>query len=49
MTELLYQTDSYLKDFEALVTDVDLENHGLVLDRTAFYPGGGASRPIQAS
>jgi misacylated tRNA(Ala) deacylase len=41
MTQLLYQTDSYLKDFEALVTAVDLENHGLVLDRTAFYPGGG--------
>jgi misacylated tRNA(Ala) deacylase len=41
MTELLYQTDSYLKDFQALVTGVDLENHGLILDRTAFYPGGG--------
>jgi misacylated tRNA(Ala) deacylase len=41
MTELLYQTDSYLNNFEALVTAVDLENHGLVLDRTAFYPGGG--------
>jgi misacylated tRNA(Ala) deacylase len=41
MTELLYQTDSYLKDFEARITDVDLDNHGLILDRTAFYPGGG--------
>jgi misacylated tRNA(Ala) deacylase len=41
MTELLYQTDSYLNDFEAQVTAVDLENRGLVLDRTAFYPGGG--------
>jgi len=41
MTELLYQTDSYLKDFDAVVTDVDAQNHGLVLDRTAFYPGGG--------
>ncbi len=41
MTELLYQTDSYLKDFEALVTGIDLDNHGLVLDKTAFYPGGG--------
>jgi misacylated tRNA(Ala) deacylase len=41
MTELLYQTDSYLNNFEALVAAVDLENHGLVLDRTAFYPGGG--------
>lgn len=41
MTELLYQTDSYLKEFTAVVTDVDIENHGVVLDRSAFYPGGG--------
>jgi misacylated tRNA(Ala) deacylase len=41
MTELLYQTDSYLNHFEALVTALDQENHGLVLDQTAFYPGGG--------
>jgi misacylated tRNA(Ala) deacylase len=39
MTELLYVTDAYLKTFEANVTDqVD---GGVVLDRTAFYPGGG--------
>ncbi|MDX1662622.1 MAG: alanyl-tRNA editing protein [Candidatus Promineifilaceae bacterium] len=39
MTELLYQTDAYLKEFEATVADhVD---GGVVLDRTAFYPGGG--------
>jgi misacylated tRNA(Ala) deacylase len=39
MTELLYTTDSYLQTFEAKVTAVtDL---GVVLDRTAFYPGGG--------
>jgi misacylated tRNA(Ala) deacylase len=41
MTELLYQTDSYLKDFSATVTSVDAENRAIVLDRTAFYPGGG--------
>ncbi len=41
MTELLYQTDSYLREFEAVVTEVDVDNHGVVLDRTAFYPGGG--------
>ena len=41
MTELMYQTDSYIKDFEAVVTEVDEENHGVALDRTAFYPGGG--------
>lgn len=41
MTELLYQTDSYLKEFDAVVTTVDEEKHGVLLDRTAFYPGGG--------
>lgn len=41
MTELLYQTDSYLQEFDAVITDVDQENHGVVLDKTAFYPGGG--------
>ncbi len=41
MTERLYQTDSYLKDFEATVVAVDAENRGVILDRTAFYPGGG--------
>lgn len=41
MTELLYQTDSYLKEFDAVVTGIDEEKHGVLLDRTAFYPGGG--------
>jgi misacylated tRNA(Ala) deacylase len=41
MTELLYQTDSYLQTFETTVAAVDDENHALVLDRSAFYPGGG--------
>jgi misacylated tRNA(Ala) deacylase len=41
MTDLLYQTDSYLRSFEAGVTGVDPELGGVVLDRTAFYPGGG--------
>jgi len=38
---MLYQMDSYVKEFEAKVTGHDLENHGLILDKTAFYPGGG--------
>ena len=39
MTELLFLTDAYVKAFEAVVTtQVD---GGVVLDRTAFYPGGG--------
>jgi misacylated tRNA(Ala) deacylase len=41
MTELLYQTDSYLQTFDARVTGIDRENHAVILDRTAFYPGGG--------
>jgi misacylated tRNA(Ala) deacylase len=41
MTELLYQTDSYLRTFEATVSAIDAENHGVILDQTAFYPGGG--------
>jgi len=41
MTELLYQTDSYLKNFDAMVKALDAENHAVLLDKTAFYPGGG--------
>jgi misacylated tRNA(Ala) deacylase len=41
MTELLYQTDAYLKEFPAAVTSVDAEIRAVVLDRSAFYPGGG--------
>lgn len=41
MTELLYQTDSYLQTFEATITSLDATNRGVLLDRTAFYPGGG--------
>jgi len=41
MTEFLFHTDSYLKEFAALVTAVNPETRAVVLDRTAFYPGGG--------
>lgn len=41
MTTALYHDDSYLKEFEATVTGIDDENHGVILDRTAFFPGGG--------
>ena len=41
MTELLYQTDSYLREFDAIVTAVDADARAIVLDRSAFYPGGG--------
>ncbi len=39
MTDLLFHTDSYLKEFEATVTEV--VDDGIVLDRTAFFAGGG--------
>ena len=39
MTDLIYQTDAYLKEFSARV--VSQIEGGVVLDRTAFYPGGG--------
>jgi len=41
MTNLLYQTDSYLQSFEATVTGADAGARALILDATAFYPGGG--------
>lgn len=41
MTELLFQTDSYLKEFDATVVEVNHQETAIVLDRTAFYPGGG--------
>jgi misacylated tRNA(Ala) deacylase len=41
MTELLYQIDSYLHTFDATVIAVDEENHAVMLDRSAFFPGGG--------
>jgi misacylated tRNA(Ala) deacylase len=45
MTDLLYQTDSYLRMFDATVTGLDEETHGIILDQTAFYPGGGGQPP----
>jgi len=41
MTDQLFQTDSYLKEFEAQVVGVDASGGGVALDRTAFFPGGG--------
>ncbi len=41
MTELMYQTDSALRVFDATVVAVDAEGSAVALDRTAFYPGGG--------
>lgn len=41
MIELLFQTDSYLKEFTGSVIETDLAENAVILDRTAFYPGGG--------
>ncbi len=39
MSKLLYLTDAYVKEFEAVVTAV--VDGGVILNQTAFYPGGG--------
>ncbi len=39
MSELLYLTDAYLREFTATVVDGDEDR--VALDRTAFYPTGG--------
>lgn len=41
MTETLYPSDSYLREFSAQVAAIHPEQHAVALDRTAFYPGGG--------
>lgn len=38
-TELLFQKDSYLKEFESEITKID--NNSIYLAKTAFYPTGG--------
>ena len=38
-TTKLYQSDVYMKEWDAVVTDVT--DHGFYLDRTAFFPEGG--------
>ena len=41
MTNPLYHLDSYQKSFSGRVTAHDGQNHGLILDQTVFFPGGG--------
>ncbi len=40
MTKALYMDDSYLKEWDANVTDVKDDKY-IILDNTAFYPKGG--------
>ena len=41
MTDRLYYTDPYARDFEAAVTDRAEDSRRIYLDRTAFYPTSG--------
>ncbi len=41
MTDLLFHTDSYLREFDAVVSMARGEPSAILLDRTAFYPRGG--------
>lgn len=45
MTDLLYLTDCYLKEFEGAVATVERDR--VALDRTAFYPQGGGQATDQ--
>lgn len=42
-TQLLYYEDAYLKEFEGKVLKIQKidDRHGVILDRTVFYPTGG--------
>ena len=41
MTALICHVDSYVRDFTTHVAAVQADQKRIVLDRTAFYPGGG--------
>jgi len=45
MTILLYQTDSYLRSFDATISQLTNDDLGIILDQTVFYPGGGGQPP----
>jgi misacylated tRNA(Ala) deacylase len=45
VTELLYLTDAYLREFDAEVAAADPERRAVALSATAFFPGGGGQPP----
>ena len=47
MTEQIYLTDSYAREFEAEARGHAADQNAVILDRTAFYPGGGGQQPDQ--
>ncbi len=40
-TELLYHRNAYLRNFTAKILAVDPGQQAILMDKTAFYPGGG--------
>ena len=51
MTHKLYYDDSYITSFDAIVTNVKIEDKYTVieLDKTAFFPLGGGQLPDTGS
>jgi len=47
MTDQIYHQDSYQSTLTASVTGLDDQNHGIILDQTIFFPGGGGQPPDQ--
>jgi misacylated tRNA(Ala) deacylase len=47
VTELLYQQDAYIKEFDAMVTNVSED--AVALDSTAFFPPGGGQPSDQGT
>jgi misacylated tRNA(Ala) deacylase len=41
VSENLCYTDAYARQTDAVVVETDTDAHAVLLDRTAFYPGGG--------
>lgn len=41
MSELIFQKDSYVKEFDCKIIKVDEAENAVILDKTAFYIGGG--------
>ncbi|KNF08369.1 alanyl-tRNA editing protein AlaX-M [Gottschalkia purinilytica] len=40
-SQLIFQEDSYVREFDCKIISVNEEENAVVLDKTAFYPGGG--------
>ena len=45
MTNLIYHEDSYKKEVQTVVEEINAKHHALVLAETVFFPGGGGQPP----